>query len=127
MDAAEKSGERPDVSSLVTEITNDAQKLMRHEFDVLRREMKDELQKGRDAAVNISLGAGAGALSALLLSLMTVHAVQRLTGIPLWLSYGLVGGMLGLGGSTLLATGAKQASDMRVVPRKAGNAVTSVQ
>lgn len=127
MDTPDKTADKPDLTSLVTEITNDARKVMRHEFDVLRSEMIDELQKGRDAAVNIGLGAGAGALSATLLSLMAVHAVQRVTGIPLWLSYGLVGGMLGLAGSTLVATGAKQAGDMRMVPRQVGDAVPSLR
>jgi hypothetical protein len=58
---------------------------------------------------------------------MTVHALQRVTGIPFWLSYGLVGGTLGLAGSTLVATGAKQAAGMRVVPSRTGDAAGSLR
>ena len=91
--------------------------MIEREFGVLRSELKEELAKGRNAAIDLGSGAALGALRGILLSFMLVHLVQRTAGIPLWLSYAIVGGLLGIGGSGLLAIGADEAADLHLAPR----------
>ncbi len=109
-----------DLTSLMTTIVGEAKKVIEQESRRLRSELKDELAKGENAAMSLGTGAGAGALGGVLLGLMLVHLVQRTTGIPLWLSYGIIGGLLALGGSGLLAAGVQQVADL---PKEAGEAL----
>jgi hypothetical protein len=115
---ATQSSPGPDASlaSLVGGIINDAKDLLLHEFTMAKREMKDELNKTKTAAVSLAIGAGISAVGGLLLILMLVHLLAALTPIPLWGSYGIVGAVLLLVGVILLMSGKRTAEQVDVVP-----------
>jgi hypothetical protein len=109
--------DEPDLSTLLRGIVHDAEALIGLQFDLLRSEVREELQRARGAA--LSMGAGAALLGAggVLASLAAVHALQRATRLPLWACYGAVAGLLGASGAGLVASGLGRASGVRVVPQ----------
>jgi hypothetical protein len=107
-----------DLSRLAEGTIRDVEKLIGQHFDLLKSELKEELVKARDAAVGISVGAGAVAAGGALGTLMVVHLMQRVTRLPLWACYGAVGGSLGLLGAGFLRAGVARASDLNLVPRQ---------
>jgi len=112
MSTSDSSTSSPNLASFAKEAIDEAQKVIDRQFGELRHELKDELEKGRQAATELALGAGMTAVGGILTSLMIVHATHRITGMPLWLSYGLIGGLLGVGGSQLMASAKSRVAEM---------------
>jgi len=104
--------------NLVTGILDDAKLLMRQEAQLLRDEVKLELSKAGRAASGFGIGAVLGAVGALFLLLMLVHGLHEWTGLPLWGSYGVVGGMLAGVGLTLILRARSLAGTVYTTPRR---------
>lgn len=109
---------RPSIASLLSGVLDDMRLLVRQEVLLAKHEIQHELGKAKRAAVFSVLGIGLLALGGLLLVIMLVHALQALTGLPLWACYGLVGGGLAVGGGGLVARGRRRASEVEFLPRK---------
>jgi hypothetical protein len=103
---------------LVTGILDDAKVLMRQEAQLLRDEVKLELSKAGRAASGFGVGAVLAALGALFLLLMLVHGLHEWTGLPLWASYGAVGGILAGVGLTLILRARSLAGTVHATPRQ---------
>jgi hypothetical protein len=106
------------VSSLVGGIISDAQQLIRQELALAKREMQEEVNKAKAAAVSLAAGGALALLGGVLLCLMLVYLLQWLTNenFPLWACYGVVGGLLALVGLILLYAARNKATDIHVVP-----------
>lgn len=104
--------------NLVMGILDDAKLLMRQEAQLLRDEVKLELSKAGRAASGFGIGAVLGAVGALFLLLMLVHGLHEWTGLPLWGSYGVVGGMLAGVGLTLILRARSLAGTVHTTPRR---------
>ena len=104
--------------NLVTGILDDAKVLMRQEAQLLRDEVKLELSKAGRAASGFGIGAILAALGGLFLLLMLVHGLHEWTGLPLWASYGLVGGTLAGVGLTLIFRARSLAGTVHATPRR---------
>ncbi len=116
MPQGNRTSTAPAVPTLVEGVVSDAGQLIEQQFQLLREELKGELEKVRGAAISLGTGAGLAAAGGLLGMLATVHLVQRVTRLPLWAAYGLVGGLLGTAGAALLTSGVSQASGVRLIP-----------
>jgi hypothetical protein len=110
------------VSSLVGGIIGDAQQLIRQEVALARREVREEINKAKIAAMSFAAGAAVAFSGAMLLCFMFVYLFWWLTnglqppGFPLWAWFGIVGiVLLGAGGGLLLAARNK-VSEIHVVP-----------
>jgi len=68
-------------------------------------EVQDELGKAKTAAIEVGIGAVVLGIGALMLLLMIVHLLAAFTPIPLWGSYGIVGGVLIIIGGILFVAG----------------------
>ena len=104
--------------NLVTGILDDAKVLMRQEAQLLRDEVKLELSKAGRAASGFGIGAVLAALGGLFLLLMLVHGLHEWTGLPMWASYGLVGGILAGVGLTLVLRARSLAGTVHATPRR---------
>jgi len=108
----------PSVATLIGGIVNDAKDLLLNEFTIAKLEMQQEIRKTKSAALAFAMGAGVVGIGGLFLVLMCVHGLVVLLDIPLWGSYGLVGGFLFLVGAIVLARGKQTAEQIDVIPPK---------
>jgi len=106
------------VATLIGGIVNDAKDLLINEFTIAKLEIQQEMRKTKSAALAFAVGAGIVGIGGLFLVLMCVHGLVVLLDIPLWGSYGLVGGLLFLVGAILLARGKQTAEQIDVIPPK---------
>lgn len=108
----------PSVTSLVEGIVNDAQRLIRQELALARAELQEEWTKTKTAAAALGAGIVVLTLGGIFLCLMLVYLLQWLTEMPLWVCFGIVGGLFALLGAILIFTGRNQASEVTFVPRQ---------
>jgi hypothetical protein len=109
----------PSLSSLVGGIINDIQVLMKQEVALARREIAEELQKAKQAAISLGIGLGIASVGGLLLVFMLIFLLNwAVPAIPLWAAFGIVGGLLLLAGIALLALAKKKAESIHVVPER---------
>jgi len=87
------------LSSLVGGIASDVQDLIKQQFQLTRREIEEDLRKGKEAALFLALGAAVAFLGAIALCLMVVHLMHWLSSpvgtdpavLPLWACHAIVG------------------------------------
>jgi len=108
----------PSLTALVGGIVNDVQQLIRQELQLARTEVKQEWDKTKAAAVSLAVGAGMAAVAGLMLCHMVVYILREEAGLPVWGSYGIVGGVLAVFSGLLLAIGRAKATDVQVIPPK---------
>lgn len=106
------------VATLIGGIVNDAKDLLINEFTIAKLEIQQEMRKTKSAALAFAVGAGVVSIGGLFLLLMCVHGLVVLLDIPLWGSYGLVGGLLFIIGAILLMRGKQTAEQIDVIPPK---------
>ncbi len=105
------------LSDVAESVYSDVEKLIRQHLSQLAEQAKKEL--GKAAAAGASFGGGAGmiALGTVLGGIGFVHALHRLTGMPLWLCYTISSATACATGTGLFAAGAQTASDVELLPR----------
>jgi hypothetical protein len=106
----------PSMSSLVGGIIHDAERLVRQEIALARREIQQELDKAMGASIALALGAGGAMLGAVFLGLMVVFLLHELGGLQLWASFLIVGGVLAIAGAIGLYAGIEQVRAISLVP-----------
>jgi Putative Actinobacterial Holin-X, holin superfamily III len=100
------STHEPSVTGLVTGIINDAQTLFKQQFEMLKHEVKEDFRKTREASLMLGIGAGIGAVGAMLVAHMLALATFALFAphLPLWACYGIWGAVtLAVGVGLVLA------------------------
>lgn len=108
----------PSMTSLVGGIVNDARQLIGQEVTLARRELQQELDKARTAAVSFGAALTVLGLGAILLCFMLVSLLSEVAGLPGWASFALVGGVLAVVGGSLLAVAKNKAREVSLVPRQ---------
>jgi hypothetical protein len=106
----------PTLAQLLSELASDAKQLMRQELALAKHEMYGEVRKTKDALMSLGVGIGLAAVGGLLLIVMLVHLLNALTGLPLWMCYGIVGGVCAIVGIVLLYRAKNQMSRIDMVP-----------
>ena len=80
------------VTQLVSGIITDGQKLIKQHLALLRHELKDDLHKTKEAGLLLIWGSVIALVGGILLSFMLVQLLTwAAPGLPLWVSYGIVG------------------------------------
>ena len=85
--------QRPSLGTLVADITSELSHLVRGEIDLAKAEIKESVKAGAAGGVMLAV---AGVLMAMVWLLLTWAAVYGLaggTGLPLWASFLIVGGV----------------------------------
>jgi len=104
----------PSMASLVSGIITDAQRLVRQEMALARREMQVELDKAKTASLGLAVGLGLALLGAVHLTLTVVFLLDL--ALPLWASFLIVGGVLAIAGAVVLAAAIRQVRTISLVP-----------
>lgn len=108
----------PTLAQLVSELVNDAKLLLRQEVALAKHEIRAEVHKSKVALISLGTGVGMAALGGLLLIIMLVHLLNALSELPLWMCYGIVGGICAISGITLLYIGKKRMASIEMVPQQ---------
>jgi Putative Actinobacterial Holin-X, holin superfamily III len=108
----------PTLAQLVSELVNDAKLLLRQEVALAKHEIRAEVRKSKVALISLGTGVGMAALGGLLLIIMLVHLLNALSELPLWMCYGIVGGVCAIAGIALLYTGKKRMASIEMVPQQ---------
>jgi hypothetical protein len=107
----------PSLTSLVGGIVDDLQRLIRQELRLAKTEMQQEWEKTKTAAASLAAGVALLGLAAVLLCFMFVHLLHTyVAAIDLWGWFGIVGGLLAIGGGLLIAVGRAKATEIHAVP-----------
>ena len=113
----------PHVTRLITGIISDIQELLQQQLALFRHEVQADFQRTRQAALVMAVGAGLGLLGLGLLFFMLVYLLHEAAGLPLWVSFGLVGGGLLIAGGILLMVGRTQFSAFNPLPDESAQAL----
>lgn len=107
----------PDASltNLLKGIVGDLQLLIRQEMHLARTEVKQEWDKAKTAAGALAVGAAMLVLAVFMLCFMVVYLINW-AGVPLWGSFAIVAGALGLIGLLLTGMGFAKARQVHLVP-----------
>jgi hypothetical protein len=121
-DAASQS-----MAGLVGGIINDAQQLIRQEMALARREVHEELNKAKVAAISLGTGMAVVVMGGLMFVFMLVHLLHWLTSphdgpqadpasLPLWVCYLIIGALFVLLGVVLFLVAKAKVTQINVVP-----------
>lgn len=108
----------PTLGQLVNELVNDAILLLRQELALAKHEIYEEARKTKTAVASLGVGSGIAAVGGLLLIIMLVHLLNALTELPLWICYGIFGGVCAIAGLALIYSGKQQLSQIDMVPQQ---------
>lgn len=102
---------------LLTGLIRDVRSLFRQELQLLRDEFLAEMSKARQAAVLMGIGIGLALIGGIFI--MIAEMLHQFADLPLWASYGTVGGVLIALGSVLLLKATKALQNFTLIPRQA--------
>jgi len=111
-------------TALVADIINDAMRLVQQQLKMFAAEARDDLRKARDAAYPTLIGLGLAALGVLLLGIAVALLLNwAFPTFPLWASFGVVGGLLAVGGGLVCYGGKKQFESNNPLPDRSAEAL----
>ena len=108
----------PTLAQLMSGLVSDTKLLLRQELALAKHEFHQEVHKTKTALTCLGAGIGVAAIGGLLFIVMLVHLLNYLTNWPLWICYGIVGGVCVIAGVILLYRGKQQISQIDVVPQQ---------
>jgi len=85
-----QSEAQPSMASLVSGIISDAQHLVRDEIALARREIQEEVNKAKVAAISFGVGVAVAVLGGLMLCFMLAHLLNWGFNLPEWVGFGIV-------------------------------------
>jgi hypothetical protein len=110
------------VSTLVSGIIEDAQRLIRQEITLARSELQQEWVKTKEAVGAIAAGGLVAFLGVFLLAFGLVHLLHWATGtvdtaaVPLWAWFLIVGAVFAFLGGSLIYFGISKGREIQVLP-----------
>ena len=107
---------QPSMASLVSGIINDAQQLIRQEVTLARREMQEELNKAKAAAISFGVAIPFVVFGALMLCFMVERLLEL--ALPGWASFAIVGVVLILVSVVLFLMAKNKVNKISLVPRQ---------
>jgi hypothetical protein len=114
--------QEPNLTTLVTGIISDVQRLVRQEVTLARTEVQQEFTLAKQAVVNFAAGGVVTFLGVIVLMFGLVHLLHWATGgpdsaaVPLWAWFLIVGAVIAFLGGALLFQGVHKASQVQVPP-----------
>lgn len=112
------------VTGLVTGIIHDAQELFKQQIALLKHEVREDVRRTAVASLALAAGALVLALGALLLVVMLPLLLSYLVPtLPLWASFGIVGGAIAVVGLVLLYAGKKKFDSFNPLPDETAEAL----
>jgi hypothetical protein len=113
----------PSLAGLLSTLVTDAQMLVRKEFALARHEILQEIEKIRQGAIILGIGAGVLAIGGILLLVALVQGLVVWFGLPVWVSYLIVGGVFALVGGVMVMMGSDRLKQVHPIPEETVDSV----
>jgi hypothetical protein len=115
----------PDLTftELVTGIVKDVHELLAQQLALFKEEIRIDIRKTKEAVLSLALGVGVLFFGFGLLLLMLVYLLHEVAVLPLWASFGIVGGVLAVLGGALLFAGKHRWDSFRAFPQQSAQAL----
>jgi uncharacterized membrane protein YqjE len=114
----------PNTTTLVSDIINDAMQLVQQQLKMFAAEARDDLRKALSAAYPTLFGFVLTAFGVLLLCIAVALLLNwAFPTFPLWASFGVVGGLLAMGGGLICYGGKKQFETTNPLPERSTQAL----
>jgi len=123
--------EQQSLTGIISGIVQDFQTLMTQQMDMVRAEVRSDLDKTKHALLPIALGAGLALMGGILWSFMIVYLLHWATsppnadpaGIPLWGCFALIGAAFVIAGGAMLGAGIARFRSFNPLPEKSADAL----
>jgi len=103
-----QTNSEPTVTSLLGDIVNDAQELIKQQLQLFKHELKDDMNRAKEGLPSLGLGVGLAVATIFLLGLTLAHLLYWAANpagpehFPLWGSYAIVTAVFGVVAGVLL-------------------------
>jgi len=115
---------QPGMTKLIGGIIHDAQELFRDQLNLFRAEIEDDLRQTKEAGTALAVGGLILLLGGIFLGLMAAYLLSSLfPALPLWGSFGIVGGALAVMGAIFFYTGKQKFASFNPLPDKSVEAL----
>ena len=104
------------VTGLVAGIVKDSQELIKHQFALLRLEVKSDLTRTGYAVLMLAAGAIVALVGAVQLTTMLAYLLHERAGLDRWAGFGVVGVALAAAGALLLLQGKHKLASFNPLP-----------
>jgi len=113
------------MTELVSGIVNDAQRLFHQQIEMVKAEVKEDVQKTKQTALAFAAGGALIGLGVVLLAVALVYGLYAAAGpaLPLWACWAIVGGVIVLLGGVALFVGNRILASYNPLPDKSLNAL----
>jgi hypothetical protein len=119
-----KSPPQPSVTALVSGIIGDVEVLFKQQFELLKHEVRGDVDKTKQAGFVLGFGASLALVGAILLVTMLVHLTQWLApALPLWVCYGIWGAVCFIAGAAWFFAGKMKLDSLNPIPRQSAQAL----
>lgn len=122
--ATDVTDQNTTVTGLVSGIIDDTQRLFKQQAELLKADIKKDIKEAKEAGVSmIAAGALLGS-GGLLLLFALVHLLSwAIEDLPLWGSFGIVGGVLALAGGIAFYRGREKLDNLNPLPENSAQAL----
>ena len=103
-----QTSSEPSVTSLLTGIASDAQRLMNQQLTLFKHELKKDVRDAKEGLPALGVGLGVLLVAGVLLGLTLVQLLRLIPGLPEWACYVIVTAVFGVVGGVLLFTAVKK-------------------
>jgi len=111
------------LTQLVSGIADDAQQLIRQQYQMLRAEIREDIRRTTSAAKYMSIGAAGVFVGMLFLVVSTPLLLNWLFDLPPWGGWAIIGGTLFVAGAIALYVGKRMFAKFNPLPDKTLNAI----
>ncbi len=111
------------IADLIGGLIGDAQMLVRREIDLAKSEVFGEIDKAKQAAISLGIGAVIAVIGAIYLLNTVVYALHEGLGWAMWTSYLVVGLIFAIIGGILLVLGINRLKTISPMPTETINSV----
>lgn len=114
----------PSVTSLVSGILDDAQHLLKQQAELLKADLRKDLREAKEVGYSFAIGGSLLAAGGMLLLFMLAYLLSwAIEGLPLWGSFGIVGGLLAVAGGLVLYRGQERLENLNPLPEQSAEAL----
>lgn len=111
------------MTKLISGIITDAQELVRQQLAMFRTELKQDVRRTKQALVSLVIGLALVSVGATLLCFMAVYGLHAAVELPLWACFGIVGGLLAIGGGAAFYAALRQFNEFNPLPDESAQAL----